>query len=136
MSDLLELTVVTPERVVLKESVYSLVLPGVDGYLGVLPNHAPMLAALKIGVVKYRRPGGEFSPLAVSGGFFEVSNNKAVILADSAERPEEIDLNRARAARERAEKRLRSKAENIDFHRAQLALQRAINRLRVARWDE
>ncbi|MCL4426313.1 MAG: F0F1 ATP synthase subunit epsilon [Firmicutes bacterium] len=132
MDEHIRLEVVTPEKVIFSEEVDSLVVPGAAGYLGVLPNHAPMIAALKVGVVKYHQ-AGQAKRLAVGGGFLEVAlGSKATLLADSAERAESIDPLRAQAARDRALKRLRDKQSNWDHARAQLALQRALNRLRVA----
>lgn len=132
MDEHIRLEVVTPEKVLFAEEVDSLVVPGVAGYLGILPNHAPMVAALKIGIVKYRQ-GGQTKYLAVGGGFLEVAlGSKATLLADSAERAEEIDVLRAQAARDRALKRLRDKQANWDYTRAEQALKRALNRLRVA----
>lgn len=125
----LKLEVVTPERKVLGKDIQSLIVPGVEGYLGILPNHAPLIAGLDIGVIKYKE-AGDYKKLAISGGFLEVAKNKATILANTAELPEEIDTERARESKERAEKRLRAK-DDMDLARAELALKRAINRLRV-----
>lgn len=137
MSDeLIQLEVVTPERTVLKEQVASIILPGERGLFGVMRNHAPLVAVLTIGQVVYRRQiGGEKKRFAISGGFFEIKDNKATILADAAELPEEIDVERARRALQRARER-RVQREDIDLLRAELALRRAINRLKVAGADE
>lgn len=130
--------VVAPNRVVLRERVSSLIVPGIGGAVGFWAGHAPMLVALAPGVVKYRpaSPGGErevFRPLAVGGGLFEVSDDgEATLLADTAELPEEIDVERARAALERAKRRLTRPAPDVDMTRAEAALQRAVARLRVA----
>ncbi len=127
-----ELEVITPERVVIKETVEALVVPGEHGQLGILPRHAPMVVNLGVGVVTYRSHGETYR-LAVAGGFFEVSEDKAVVLADTAERAEEIDVDRALAARRRAEERIkRRRDEDVDFKRAQLSLQRALTRLKAA----
>lgn len=126
-----EFEVVTPERVVISERVESLIVPGVQGYMGVLADHAPMVVSLKPGVVKYKE-GTTFSSMAVSGGFLEVSGNKAVIISDAAELSCEIDVERARAAKRRAEDRIRSRGEGIDLGRAHAALQRALARLKAA----
>lgn len=123
--------VVTPERLVLRQEVDSLIVPATEGYLGVLPDHAPLITGLSIGIVQYKHDG-RVDKLAVSGGFMEVAENKAILLADTAEKPEEIDVARARRAKERAERRLREKAENLDFLRAEAALKRALTRLEVA----
>ena len=131
MAESLTFKVVTPERTVVDGlPIRSLIVPSTGGYLGVLPDHAPMIASLRIGVVKYR-DGESYKKMAVSGGFLEVANNQAVILADSAEMAGNIDVLRARAAKERAEARLREKRSDIDFLRAEAALQRANIRLRI-----
>src|SRR5919109_4413901 len=109
------------------------VVPGSEGYFGVLPGHAPLLATLGIGELTYRI-GREERHLAVSGGFAEVRNDKVIVLADTAELPEEIDRGRAERARERAERRLAGRAqEEVDYARAQVALARALIRIQVAR---
>ena len=131
MSKSITLEVITPERVVLREEVQSLILPGVDGLFGVLPNHQALVAALRVGPVVYRQ-NGRRERLAISGGFFEFVGNRAVILADAAERADEIDVARARRAAERARQRLADRQGNWDFARAQAALERALNRLKVA----
>jgi F-type H+-transporting ATPase subunit epsilon len=129
------LDVVTPARRVLSETAEFVVLPGADGELGVLHNHAAMIAGLSIGVLRYGPIEGEKHQIFISGGFAEVVENKVTVLADAAELAEEIDVMRAKAAKERAEHRLRDKSEHLDFHRAQLAMQRAITRLKVAGED-
>ncbi|MFZ5753393.1 MAG: F0F1 ATP synthase subunit epsilon [Bacillota bacterium] len=131
MAKTLNLEVVTPEKQVFSDEVQSIIVPAAEGYLGVLPNHAPLISGLKPGVVKYRQEG-KTQLLAISGGFMEVSSNKVTILADTAERPEHIDIERARAARERAEKRLKERPPGLDVARAEFALQRAMARLRAA----
>lgn len=132
MADRLTLEIATPSRAVVTETVDEVVVPGSDGYFGVLPGHAPLLATLGIGEITYRIGRDEFH-LAAAGGFAEVRNDKVIILADTAERPDEIDRTRAERARERAEQRLtgRTQAE-IDFTRAAAALARALARLQVA----
>lgn len=134
MAELLTLQVVTPERTVINGlEVQSLVAPGTKGSLGILPNHAPILTSLDIGVVKFKPAGADrYEKMAISGGFLEVSDNRAVILADAAERAPDIDLVRARQARERAEARLRERSALVDTARAEMALRRAMNRLKVA----
>lgn len=126
--------IVTPERIVFSEEVEFVVVPGEEGYLGILANHAPIVAALKIGVMKVIQNQKEIK-LAISGGFMEVSKNKLVVLADTAERGDEIDVARARAAKERAEQRLASRTHDIDLVRAELALRRAIARIKAAGHD-
>ena len=125
----LKLEVVTPERKVLSEEIVSLIVPAIEGYLGILPNHAPIISGLEPGVVKYK-VGGNYKKMAISGGFLEVSANKASILANTAELAEEIDVQRAQAAKERAEQRLQNKSD-IDVLRAELALKRALARLKA-----
>jgi len=127
----LTLEVVTPERQVLHEDVDSIQLPGLDGYLGILPGHAPLLTELGAGVLRFEK-GGETRYATALGGFAEVLADRVIVLAESAELAEEIDLGRAEAARERALKRLQEKAGEVDFQRAQLALQRSLMRIQVA----
>lgn len=128
--------VVTPERKILREEVESVVVPGAEGYLGILPRHTPLLTTLKPGVVHYRTAGGKTERLAVSGGFMEAGPDRAVILADTAELASEIDAERARQARERAEKRLRERPPGLDVARAEAALARSLARLKAARADQ
>ena len=133
MADRLTLEITTPTRLVVTEQVDEVVAPGIEGYFGVLPGHAPFLTTLGVGIVTYRI-GRDEHQLAVSGGFAEVRNDKVIILADSAERPEEIDRARAERAKERAERRLSGRTqEEIDYVRCQAALTRALTRLQVAR---
>jgi F-type H+-transporting ATPase subunit epsilon len=130
----LRVELATPTRLVLAEEADEVVVPGSDGYFGVLPGHAPLLALLGVGEVMCRI-GRMERYLAVSGGFAEVGPERVTILAETAERPEEIDTSRALAARERAERRLaaaRGGGEEIDYARAAEALDRAQVRLRVA----
>lgn len=122
----------TPNRLIVSEEVEEVVAPGVEGYFGVLPGHTPFLTSLQSGEVSYRGGRGE-RYLAVTGGFAEVRADRVVVLADSAERPEEIDRERAERARQRAERRLAGKSdEEIDYSRALAALSRALTRLHVA----
>lgn len=135
MHESLALEVVTPERrLVGNLAVKSLVVPATSGYLGVLPGHAPIVVNLGVGVVKYRLVDSpnRFSRMAISGGFLEVFEDRATLLAETAELAEDIDVMRARAAKERAEQRLREKAAGTDYARAEVALRRALNRLRAA----
>ena len=126
------LEVVTPQRLLVHDEVTELVAPGSEGYFGVLPGHTPFMTSLKIGELTYWR-GREEHHLAVSWGYTEVEPEKVVVLAEMAERADEIDVERAEAARRRAEERLRQWGdETIDFARAQAALQRALTRLTVA----
>lgn len=132
MADRLTLEIATPARAVVTETVDEVVAPGSEGYFGVLPGHAPFLTTLGIGEVTYRIGPDQFH-LAAAGGFAEVRNDKVILLADTAERPEEIDGARAERARERAAQRLSGRAqEEVDFTRAAAALARALARLQVA----
>lgn len=123
--------IVTPERLVYSETVDMIVVPGVEGYLGILPLHAPIVSGLNIGVLKVIT-GGKESQLAISGGFMEVSDNKVVVLADTAELGNEVDVLRAKSARERAEQRLSNRTADVDAARAEMALRRAVARLKAA----
>jgi F-type H+-transporting ATPase subunit epsilon len=126
------LEVVTPDRLVLSTEADVVVCPGVEGQFGVLVNHVPFLSALEIGEMYYRK-GGQTEYLAVSGGFAEVSGAKVTIVAEAAEKGREIDLERARRAQERAERRLAAaKTEEIDYTRAEAALRRSMVRMKVA----
>lgn len=132
MADRLTLELATPMRLAVAETVDEVVAPGIQGYFGVLPGHAPFLTTLGIGEVMYR-VGRDEHYLAVSGGFAEVRNDKVIVLADTAERPEEIDRARVERARARAEQRLSGRSqEDVDFARAAAALARALARLQVA----
>ncbi|MZQ82341.1 F0F1 ATP synthase subunit epsilon [Paenibacillus sp. 5J-6] len=127
------LEIVTPERKVYAEQVNMLVAKGVEGELGILPNHIPLVTPLKISTITVKKQGSKDEIIAVNGGFMEVRKDKVVILAESAELPEQIDVDRARAAKERAEKRLaENKQDNVDFKRAEASLQRALNRISVS----
>jgi F-type H+-transporting ATPase subunit epsilon len=126
------LEIVTPKRVAFKGEVASFSAPGLEGGFQVLHSHAPFLSSIKIGKVKISEVGGRESQYAVSGGFVEVRENNVVLLAETAERADEIDVERVKAARDRAQKRLAEKYPNIDLERAKLALYRALNRLKVA----
>ncbi|MBD3337346.1 MAG: F0F1 ATP synthase subunit epsilon [Candidatus Eisenbacteria bacterium] len=127
-----QLSLQTPRKVVLDQPVVSLTAPGGLGYLGILAHHAPLITNLVPGKLTLRDPAGGEQVFAVSGGFMEVSENRATILADTVERPEEIDVERARAARDRAQNRLKETGGGWDVDRARVALLRAMNRLRVA----
>jgi F-type H+-transporting ATPase subunit epsilon len=133
MADRLKLELATPTRLVVAEVADEVVVPGVDGYFGVLPGHAALLTLVGVGEVTYRQ-GREERHLAVAGGFAEVGPDHVTILAESAERPEEIDVARARAAQERAEGRLagRGTAEDPDMPRALQAMARSRTRQQVA----
>lgn len=128
----LELEIVTPERHVLQETVKMVELPGLDGYLGILPGHAPLITELGIGVLSYSRDA-ETRYLSVIDGYGEVLPDRVIVLAEVAERAEEIDLERAQAALERARQRLaKPGAADVDWGRATFALQRALMRVQAA----
>ena len=132
----LTLEVATPTRLVVAETVDEVVIPGSQGYFGVLPGHAPLLATLGVGELMYRQ-GTAQHHLALTGGFTEVRNDKVIVLAENAERPAEIDRDRAQRAKERAERRLGGReGVDIDYARAQAALARALIRLQVAGYPE
>jgi len=125
------LTIVTPEEVIFEDEVVSIVAPGSEGYLGILTDHAPLITALVPGKLTVKDKGGGESVFSLSGGFLEVSNNVATVLADAVEPEEKIDVERARQALERAKERLQTKSQEIDVARAQAALSRALNRIKV-----
>ena len=128
----MRLEIVTAERMVYSEDVSVLVAPGVEGQLGILPHHAPLLTMLRPGEIKIVR-NEEQTFMAVSGGFLEVLGNRVTILADTAERLEEIDLQRAEEALDRARAQIASSASEADLERAMAAIQRSQARLQVAR---
>jgi F-type H+-transporting ATPase subunit epsilon len=129
-----QLEIVTPQRLLLSDEVTELVAPGAEGYFGVLPGHTPFMTTLDVGELTYRK-GKDERHLAITWGYIEVRGDKVIVLAETAERAEEIDAARAERARERAEARLREWAggsEAIDFARADASLRRALTRLQVA----
>ena len=123
---------VTPERVIFHGDVRVVTAPGSEGGLQILRNHAPLLTGLDTGRLKLRDTEDTVVNFATSGGFLEVRSNLVTILAETAERADQIDVERARRSKERAEERLRSRHMDIDFDRARASLARAINRLNVA----
>ncbi len=127
----MKLEIVTAEQTVYSDDIDVLVAPGVEGELGILPHHAPLMTMLQPGELLLRKVGEE-TVMAITGGFMEVRYDKVVILADAAERVEDIDIARAEAAKKRAEERLKSGATDVDAALAQAALVRAMVRLRVA----
>lgn len=130
MADTIKFEVVTPDQMILSEDVDYVGVPGVQGQFGVLSNHIPFLSALAIGSLYYRKDG-QVKYLFVSGGFAEVSPDSLTILAESAEKAEDIDLTRAQQAKERAAARVQREKEKVDFARAQGALRRAIERINL-----
>ncbi|TMN21991.1 F0F1 ATP synthase subunit epsilon [Lentibacillus cibarius] len=129
----LDVSVVTPDGPVLEDQFDMVSCKAENGELGVLPGHIPMVAPLSISSVRLKQDDNDSVSLAVNGGFLEVRPDKVTILAQSAEKPAEIDVQRAEEAKKRAERRLQSQQDNVDFQRAELALKRAMNRLDVAR---
>lgn len=128
----LRLDIVTAERSVYSEEVDMVIAPGVEGQLGILPHHVPLMTMLQAGELRIKK-GGQEESLAISGGFLEVRPDRVVVLADAAERAEEIDVARAEEAKRRAQERLAAKyAPGVDVARAEAALRRALARLKVA----
>ena len=127
-----KLEIITPERVLIQADVTSLGAPGVQGGFQILYNHAPFVSTLDVGVLKVKDREGRDTLYSTSGGFAEVKDNQVVVIAETAEPAGEIDVERAMAAKKRAEERLRSKNEEIDAERARIALMKALNRLRVS----
>jgi len=133
MAENIKLEVVTPEKYVVSEEAQIVMAPGSLGEFGVLRGHTPFLTSLKVGRLHYRDASGKEHELFISGGFAEALPNGVTVLAESAERRSEIDIDRAKAALERAEKRLaQEKAENLNYERARAAMYRALERIKVA----
>jgi len=124
------LELVTPEQVMLSEEVRSVRAPGIEGSLGVLAGHAPLMTALTVGIIKVEYDNGDLEFIATSGGFMEINPQKVIILADTAERASDIDIARAEAAVARARENLSSGAA-VDYEEARRSLERATNRLAV-----
>lgn len=127
----IDLQILTPDRLIVRERVDEVEIPGSEGYFGVLPGHVPMLAALSVGELWYRK-GEEKFYLAIALGFAEVLPDRVTILARLAERAEEIDVERAETARRRAEERLARSQSDIDYERARIALTKSLMRLQVS----
>ena len=127
----IDLQIVTPERRIVQEQVDEVEIPGSEGYFGVLPGHTPMLASLAVGELWYRK-GQEKFFLSIAFGFAEVLPDRVTILARIAERAEEISVERAEAARKRAEERLATSMSDLDYERARLSLMKAVARLQVS----
>jgi F-type H+-transporting ATPase subunit epsilon len=128
----MRLEIITAEREVFADDVEVLVAPGIDGELGILPHHAPLMTALQPGEIMIRKDG-QPTYLVVSGGFLEVMGNRATILADTAERSDEIDEERARIAMENAQERLASRSGDMDLQAAMASMRKAESRLKVVR---
>jgi F-type H+-transporting ATPase subunit epsilon len=127
----LELRIVTPDKLIVREQVDEVEVPGAEGYFGVLPGHTPLLAALTVGELWYRK-GAEKTYVSIAFGFAEVLPESVTILAQLAERAEDIDVARAEQARKRAQERLAAPASDIDYERARVALMKAMSRLQVS----
>ena len=134
MAENILLEVVTPEKSVVNEEAQIVMAPGILGEFGVLNGHTPFMTTLKLGTIKYTDVNGDERCVFVSGGFAEALPNKVTVLAESAERRCDIDLDRAQEALDRAQQRLadEQKKEEVDFTRAKAALERAIERMRLA----
>ncbi len=131
MADTFQLEIVTPERLVVRDTAEEAQIPGKAGYMGILPGHAPLISELAVGEITYTH-GGATTRFAVAWGFVEVLPDKVTILAETCERAEDIDVSRAQAAYDRAAERMKEGGE-IDYDRALIALQRAEVRLEVAK---
>ncbi len=131
MADTFQLEIGTPDRMVVRDQAEEIQIPAKNGYLGVLPGHAPLITEMAVGELSYR-VNGTTHYLAVAWGFAEVLPERVTILAESAERAAEVDVQRAQEAKRRAEERLKGASEGLDYDRAQSALRRAEVRLQVA----
>ena len=129
----MQLEIVTAERLVYSDQVNGVVAPGIEGELGILPHHAPLLTILQPGELRIMKEGQSDTHMAVTGGFLEVIANRVVVLADAAERAEEIDEARAQEAVQRAQERLQSRTADMDLERALASMRRAQARLKVVR---
>jgi F-type H+-transporting ATPase subunit epsilon len=136
MADALQLEIVTPDRQVVADAASEVQIPGKNGYLGILPGHAPLITELAVGEITYRPVGGKDAGgaerIAVAWGFAEVLPDKVTILAETAERASEIDVARAEKSKQRAEERLSKPTDELDVERSQESLERALTRLQVA----
>ena len=130
-ADTIQLVVVTPERQLLSQPVTEVQLPGADGYLGILPGHAPLITELGIGELSYRTAGGESGLLAIIRGFAEVLPERVSVLAEIAERAEDIDVDRAKEALKRAQELIAKGGQDVDWDRATASLARALVRIQV-----
>ena len=132
MADTFELEIVTPEKLVVKDVAEEAQIPGKNGYLGILPGHAPLITELAVGEITYRL-GSQTKHVSVAWGFAEVLPEKVTILAETAERPDEIDVARAERAKARCEDELKSGKTDIDYDGLQAAIERADTRIDVAK---
>jgi F-type H+-transporting ATPase subunit epsilon len=124
-----KLSIVSPERILFEDEIRSLIVPGSEGYLGVLAHHAPLIATLKVGKITIKDETNVEKIMAISGGFIEVSNNVATILADTVELVDEIDLERAEGALKRAQELLNLDVSNVERERARHSAEKAKNRI-------
>ncbi len=132
MANDLNLEIISPDSQVLKDQVESVTIPGTLGNFQVLKNHAPIISTFEIGIIKVKKSGSDAVHYTTSGGTVEVNHNKVLVLSDSIEKVDIIDINRAEKAKQRAEERLTKKnMENVDSIRAELALNRAVNRIKA-----
>jgi F-type H+-transporting ATPase subunit epsilon len=131
MADTFKIEIVTPEKMVVKDEAEEMQIPGKNGYLGILPGHAPLITELAVGEISYRK-GGSTHYLSVAWGFAEVLPDKVTILAETAERPDEINVGRAEEAKQRAEEEFKSGKTEDDFTKAENDMKRAEVRLDVA----
>lgn len=127
------LSIVTPEKIFYDKEIKSLVVPGTDGYLGVLTDHAPLITALKPGKIEFYESEDKLVVMAVSGGFLEVSGNKANLLVDAVEFADEIDIDRAKIAYQKAKEKLKAinQENSPDINKEQIAYERAANRIKI-----
>lgn len=132
MASTFTLEIVSPDKKFFEDEVEMLVVRGIEGDLGILKNHTPLVTPLAIGRVKIKQ-NGEYREAAVAEGYVDINKTKTTIVTDAAEWPDEIDLNRAELAKKRAEEKLKRKDEDIDYGRAEIALKKAINRINVAK---
>lgn len=128
-----KLEIISPQKVIFRGDVVSFTAPGVKGSFQILYNHAPLISEINIGLVKFKTINGEERKFATSGGFVEVKKNNVIMLAETIEAAENIDIKRAESARDRAKKRLKERKPGMDLERAEFALQRALNRIRIAK---
>lgn len=131
MNENLHLEIVTPFGKTFSEEVVSCVVPGVKGQFQILTNHAPVISNITVGAIKIKTDAKDNVFIATSGGFCEVRNNEIKVIVESAEKAEDIDVDRALESKKRAEERLKTKSEKNDYNRAKVALNRAINRIHV-----
>ena len=127
-----QLSVVSPDKTVVDEATESIVVPGTEGYFGVMAGHEPFVTQLRTGVVTYTDAAGQEQTVAVSGGFVETSGDHVIVIADSAERSGDIDRARALEALERAKERLENRTSDVSLERAQASLERSTNRIKIA----